>query len=135
MSGRADYGYEPCFTETFLRHRSSGRYRRAGHSNMDAREYHEFKPQALKFVLAAYHRLAAQHAIVLIEGGGSAAEINLRDGNIANMGFAEAIDCNVILVADIDKGGVFAHLVGTLACLTPSERNRVKGFVITVREM
>jgi adenosylcobyric acid synthase len=67
---------------------------------------------------------------VLVEGAGSPAEINLRDRDIANMGFAEAVDCPVILVADIDRGGVFAHLVGTLDLLSPSEQKRVVGFVI-----
>jgi adenosylcobyric acid synthase len=66
----------------------------------------------------------------LVEGAGSPAEINLRDNDIANMGFAEAVDCPVILVADIDRGGVFAHLVGTLALLSASEQARVRGFVI-----
>jgi len=65
-----------------------------------------------------------------VEGAGSPAEINLRSRDIANMGFAEAVDIPVILVADIDKGGVFAHLVGTLELLSPSEQARVKGFVI-----
>jgi hypothetical protein len=67
---------------------------------------------------------------VLVEGAGSPAEINLRDRDIANMGFAEEVDCPVILVADIDRGGVFAHLVGTLDLLSPTEQARVKGFVI-----
>jgi len=67
---------------------------------------------------------------VVVEGAGSPAEINLRAGDIANMGFAEAVDCPVILIADIDRGGVFAHLVGTLALLSESEQARVVGFVI-----
>src|SRR5690606_3665262 len=66
----------------------------------------------------------------MVEGAGSRAEINLRAGDIANMGFAEAVDCPVILIADIDRGGVFAHLVGTLALLSESEQARVQGFVI-----
>ncbi len=68
--------------------------------------------------------------MILVEGAGSPAEINLRDRDIANMGFAEKVDCPVIIIADIDKGGVFAHLVGTLELLSESERNRVVGFVI-----
>ena len=67
---------------------------------------------------------------MIVEGAGSPAEINLRDRDIANMGYAEAVDCPVILIADIDRGGVFAHLVGTLALLSDSERARVRGFVI-----
>jgi adenosylcobyric acid synthase len=67
---------------------------------------------------------------VIVEGAGSPAEINLRDRDIANMGFAEEADCPVILIADIDRGGVFAHLVGTLDLLSASEQARVKGFVI-----
>ncbi len=67
---------------------------------------------------------------IVVEGAGSPAEINLRDRDIANMGFAEAVDCPVIIVADIDKGGVFAHLVGTMELLSESERRRVLGFVI-----
>ncbi|EGG98556.1 Cobyric acid synthase [gamma proteobacterium IMCC2047] len=66
----------------------------------------------------------------MVEGAGSPAEINLRANDIANMGFAEKVDCPVILVADIDRGGVFAHLVGTLELLSPSEQDRVMGFVI-----
>jgi adenosylcobyric acid synthase len=81
-------------------------------------------------VLASYARLVAQYDAVIVEGAGSPAEINLRDRDIANMGFAEAVDCPVILVADIDRGGVFAHLVGTLSCLSESERRRIAGFVI-----
>jgi adenosylcobyric acid synthase len=98
--------------------------------NMDARAYHAYKSIAREAVLAAHGRLAAQYEVVLVEGAGSPAEINLRTNDIANMGFAEAVDCPVILVADIDRGGVFAHLVGTLACLSPSERARIQGFVI-----
>lgn len=99
-------------------------------SDMHARDYHNYKPVAMQAVLESYARLRQQYATVLVEGAGSPAEINLRDRDIANMGFAEAVDCPVILVADIDRGGVFAHIVGTLACLSDSERERVIGFVI-----
>ncbi|TDR79828.1 cobyric acid synthase [Paludibacterium purpuratum] len=98
--------------------------------NMDAVPYHAYKPKARAAVLESFHRLAEQYQCIVVEGAGSPAEINLRDGDIANMGFAEAVDCPVLLVADIDRGGVFAHLVGTLALLSPSERERVVGFVI-----
>ena len=98
--------------------------------NMKASVYHDYKPVALKAVLESHQRLSAQYQMILVEGAGSPAEINLRAGDIANMGFAEAVDCPVILVADIDRGGVFAHLVGTLALLSDSERARVQGFII-----
>lgn len=99
-------------------------------ANMEAVAYHDYKPAAMRAVLASYRRLARDHDCVVVEGAGSPAEINLRDGDVANMGFAEAVDCPVVLVADIDRGGVFAHIVGTLALLAPSERGRVVGFVI-----
>ncbi len=98
--------------------------------NMDAQDYHRYKTTARNAVLQSYARLAGQYQAVVVEGAGSPAEINLREGDIANMGFAEAVDCPVILIADIDRGGVFAHLVGTLALLSPSEQARVTGFVI-----
>jgi adenosylcobyric acid synthase len=99
-------------------------------SDLDAKAYHAYKPRAMKAVLESWGRLCAQYESIIVEGAGSPAEINLRDRDIANMGFAEAVDCPVILIADIDKGGVFAHLVGTLELLSESERNRVIGFVI-----
>lgn len=99
-------------------------------ANMDARDYHDYKRRAFDAVMASHRRLVDRYDAVIVEGAGSPAEINLRDRDIANMGYAEAVDCPVILVADIDRGGVFAHLVGTLALLSPSERARVAGFVI-----
>ncbi|PAJ72583.1 cobyric acid synthase CobQ [Pseudoalteromonas sp. NBT06-2] len=99
-------------------------------AQLDAQNYHDYKPTAMKAVLKAHKRLAEKFESILVEGAGSPAEINLRDRDIANMGFAEEVDCPVILIADIDKGGVFAHLTGTLACLSESEQNRVIGFVI-----
>ncbi|MDP3139127.1 MAG: cobyric acid synthase, partial [Burkholderiaceae bacterium] len=98
--------------------------------DLNARAYHDYKPRAMAAVLASWARLTAAYECVVVEGAGSPAEINLRDRDIANMGFAEAVDCPVIIIADIDRGGVFAHLVGTLDLLSPSEQNRVKGFVI-----
>ncbi|MDT6960399.1 cobyric acid synthase [Cupriavidus sp. SZY C1] len=98
--------------------------------DLDARAYHAYKPQAMAAVLESHGRLERAYDVVLVEGAGSPAEVNLRDRDIANMGFAERVDCPVVLVADIDRGGVFAHLVGTLDCLSDSERARVKGFVI-----
>ncbi|MCC6076992.1 cobyric acid synthase [Pseudomonas sp. MAHUQ-58] len=99
-------------------------------TSMNAVAYHDYKRVAMQAVLDSHHRLSARYAVVMVEGAGSPAEINLRAGDIANMGFAEAVDCPVILIADIDKGGVFAHLVGTLELLSPSEQARVQGFVI-----
>ncbi|AJO80009.1 MULTISPECIES: cobyric acid synthase [Pseudomonas] len=99
-------------------------------TSMNAVAYHDYKAIAMQAVLASHRRLSAAYPVVMVEGAGSPAEINLRAGDIANMGFAEAVDCPVILIADINRGGVFAHLVGTLELLSPSEQERVKGFVI-----
>ena len=99
-------------------------------ADMNARDYHRYKTEAMHAVLASYRRLREQYQAIIVEGAGSPAEINLRARDIANMGFAEAVDCPVIIVADIDRGGVFAHLTGTLDCLSESERARVIGFVI-----
>ncbi len=98
--------------------------------NLDAVDYHDYKPIARTAVLASYGRLCSQYGAILAEGAGSPAEVNLRAQDIANMGFAEAVDCPVLLIADIDRGGVFAHLVGTLALLARTERARIAGFVI-----
>jgi len=103
-----------------------------GHAvtEMDAVSYHAYKATAMNAVLDSHNRLQNQYQVVMVEGAGSPAEINLRENDIANMGFAEKVDCPVILVADIDRGGVFAHLVGTLELLSPSEQARVMGFVV-----
>lgn len=98
--------------------------------NQEATTYHDYKKTAMLAVMASWLRLDQQYDAVIVEGAGSPAEINLREGDIANMGFAEAVDCPVILIADIDRGGVFAHIVGTLALLSESEQKRVVGFVI-----
>jgi adenosylcobyric acid synthase len=99
-------------------------------ADMNARDYHQYKTVAMQTVLESYGRLNDAYDAVIVEGAGSPAEINLRERDVANMGFAEAVDCPVILVADIDRGGVFAHIVGTLSCLSESERARIVGFVI-----
>nr|WP_253412517.1 cobyric acid synthase [Pseudomonas citronellolis] len=99
-------------------------------TSMNAAAYHDYKRVAKQAVLESHQRLLDAYQVVMVEGAGSPAEINLRANDIANMGFAEAVDCSVILIADIDRGGVFAHLVGTLELLSESERARVKGFVI-----
>ncbi|MES9961774.1 MAG: cobyric acid synthase [Sedimenticola sp.] len=99
-------------------------------NNMGAWGYHAYKSTVMPSVMESYRRLAEGYDHILVEGAGSPAEINLREGDVANMGFAEAADCPVLLVADIDKGGVFAHLVGTLELLSPSEQARIEGFII-----
>ncbi len=99
-------------------------------SNMDAKAFHNYKSRAMNAVLESYHRLNKEFDCIVVEGAGSPAEINLRDNDIANMGFAEAVDCNVVLIADIDRGGVFAHLLGTLEVLSQSEQQRIRGFII-----
>jgi adenosylcobyric acid synthase len=99
-------------------------------TSMNAVAYHDYKAIAMQAVLASHARLSAAYPVVMVEGAGSPAEINLRANDIANMGFAEAVDCPVLLIADINRGGVFAHLVGTLELLSPSEQARVQGFII-----
>ncbi|MFJ2382736.1 cobyric acid synthase [Pseudomonas protegens] len=99
-------------------------------TSMNAVAYHDYKAIAMQAVLASHERLKSAYQVVMVEGAGSPAEINLRAGDVANMGFAEAVDCPVLLIADINRGGVFAHLVGTLELLSPSEQARVKGFII-----
>ena len=103
-----------------------------GHAltRMEAQDYHAYKKKAMTAVLESWHRLSDAYDVVIVEGAGSPAEINLRENDIANMGFAEAVDCPVLLVGDIDRGGVFAQLVGTLELLSPSEADRVRGFII-----
>ena len=96
----------------------------------DARRYHERKPDLLAAVMQSYRRLAADADLVLVEGAGSPAEINLRNGDIANMGFSVAADVPVVLVGDIDRGGVIASLVGAHAVLDRTDRAMVRGFVI-----
>ncbi|MFB2704855.1 cobyric acid synthase [Marinobacter shengliensis] len=100
------------------------------HGNMDALDYHAYKAEAMNSVMASWRALSARFDVVIAEGAGSPAEINLRANDIANMGFAEAADCPVLLVGDIDKGGVFAQLVGTLALISDSEQARTAGFII-----
>lgn len=99
-------------------------------SNMEATSYHDYKKVAMATVMDSFEKLHAEFESVMIEGAGSPAEINLRANDIANMGFAEKADVPVIIVADIDRGGVFAHLYGTLELLSQSEQDRVIGFVI-----
>ncbi len=95
-----------------------------------ARDYQTLKPTLLPAVLKSFHRLAAKAELVLVEGAGSPAEINLRDGDIANMGFAEAADIPVALIGDIDRGGVIAAIAGTWTLLPETERRRLCGVII-----
>lgn len=99
-------------------------------ANMDARTYHDYKLELLPQIKEVYGQLAEEFDIVLIEGAGSPAEINLNQRDIVNMGMAKLADAPVLLVADIDKGGVFAAIYGTLALLSEEERERVKGVII-----
>ncbi|MCW5700076.1 MAG: cobyric acid synthase, partial [Rhodospirillales bacterium] len=98
--------------------------------NAAARDYHALRPVLLRKVLESFHRLAADADVVFVEGAGSPAEVNLRAGDIANMGFAEAAEIPVVLIGDIDRGGVIASLVGTCALLSASERARLRGYII-----
>ena len=98
--------------------------------NMGAREYFVYKKQLIPDILRAFHRLEEMVDIIVIEGAGSPAEINLKENDIVNMGMAELVDAPVLLVGDIDRGGVFAQLLGTLMLLEPQELSRVKGLII-----
>ena len=99
-------------------------------ATLRARDYAKAKPELLKPALESFHRLCAGSDIVVIEGAGSPAEVNLRKGDIANMGFAEAAGVPVILLGDIDRGGVIAQLVGTQSILPPEDADRIKGYAI-----
>ena len=98
--------------------------------NAKAREYQAMKPGLMGDVLESYHRLTAAADLVLVEGAGSAAEVNLRAADIANMGFAEAANVPVALIGDIHRGGVIAQLVGTWNLLSDSERALTRGFIV-----
>jgi adenosylcobyric acid synthase len=98
--------------------------------NAKAREYQGLKPRLLGAVLESFNRLAAESDLVLVEGAGSASEVNLRKSDIANMGFARAADVPVVLLGDIDRGGVIASLVGTKAVIDPDDAAMIVGFVV-----
>ena len=98
--------------------------------NMRAMEYYRRKREFLPAVMEAYNSLASQYDIIVIEGAGSPAEINLKQEDIVNMGLAKLVDAPVLLVGDIDRGGVFAQLYGTVALLEEEERARIKGTIV-----
>ena len=98
--------------------------------NAKAADYHALKPRLLPRVLDSFDRIKAEADLVLVEGAGSPAEVNIREGDIANMGFALAARVPVILVADIDRGGVLAALVGTHMLIEPEERNLLRGYLV-----
>ena len=98
--------------------------------NMTAMEYYRRKQEYIPAIMEAYNSLAAEYDIIVIEGAGSPAEINLKQEDIVNMGLAKLVDAPVLLVGDIDRGGVFAQLYGTIALLEEEERNRVKGTIV-----
>ena len=98
--------------------------------NMRAMEYYRRKREFIPAVMEAYNSLAQEYDIIVIEGAGSPAEINLKATDIVNMGLAELVDAPVLLVGDIDRGGVFAQLYGTIALLEPQERQRIKGTIV-----
>ena len=97
---------------------------------MEAREYFNYRKTLKKSIMETYEKIQNENDIVVIEGAGSPAEINLRQDDIVNMGMAEMADAPVLLVTDIDRGGAFAALYGTVMLLEPEERNRIKGMII-----
>lgn len=98
--------------------------------NMNARDYFAYKRQLIPDIKKAFRKLEEYADIIVIEGAGSPAEINLRENDIVNMGLAEMVDAPVLLIGDIDRGGVFAQLLGTLMLLREEERKRVKGLIV-----
>ena len=97
---------------------------------MSAVEYYRHKKEYIPAILEAYHKLEESCDVIVIEGAGSPAEINLKQDDIVNMGLAELVDAPVLLAGDIDRGGVFAQLVGTVMLLEEKERQRIKGTII-----
>jgi len=100
------------------------------HANMGASEYYKNKKKFIPYILEAYNKLCESYDIIVIEGAGSPAEINLNENDIVNMGLAKLVDAPVILVADIDRGGVFASVYGTVALMDDDAKARIKGIVI-----
>jgi adenosylcobyric acid synthase len=100
------------------------------HGSAKAAAYQHMKPELLPFVLDSFSRLCGEADIVLVEGAGSAAEVNLRNNDIANMGFARAADVPVVVIGDIDRGGVIASLVGTKAVIAAEDAALIRGFIV-----
>jgi adenosylcobyric acid synthase len=100
------------------------------HSNAKAAAYQDMKRELLPYVLESFEQLRSEADIVLVEGAGSAAEVNLRSNDIANMGFAQAAGVPVVLIGDIDRGGVIASLVGTKAVIAPEDAALICGFIV-----
>lgn len=98
--------------------------------NMKAREYFAYKKKLIPDIMKAFEKLSDEYDIIVIEGAGSPAEINLKADDIVNMGMAKLADAPVLLVGDIDRGGVFAQLIGTVMLLEEEERARIKGLII-----
>lgn len=98
--------------------------------NMKAVEYYKHKRELVPYVMKAFNELAAENDIIVIEGAGSPAEINLKDEDIVNMGFAKMVNAPVLLAGDIDRGGVFAQLYGTVELLEPEEKKLIKGTIV-----
>ncbi|MEO0342202.1 MAG: cobyric acid synthase [Pseudomonadota bacterium] len=99
-------------------------------ATVKARDYADLKPQLIEKVLQSFQRLKSEFDLLIVEGAGSPAEVNLRAGDIANMGFAEVADVPVVLIGDIDRGGVIAQLVGTQTVLDTKDAARIKGFLV-----
>ena len=98
--------------------------------NMNAKEYYDYKTSLISIIKDAFYSLEKEYDVIIVEGAGSPAEINLKENDIVNMGLAKMLDLNVLLVGDIDLGGVFAQLLGTLEWLSDDEKSRIKGLII-----
>ena len=122
--------HEPYFIKAHQPYRIPGHRERGGTGNLSARDYFAHKTELIPDIKAAFRKLETYADIIVIEGAGSPAEINLKQNDIVNMGMAAMVDAPVLLVGDIDRGGVFAQLLGTLMLLTEEERERVKGLII-----
>ncbi|MGQ9920677.1 MAG: cobyric acid synthase, partial [Desulfobacca sp.] len=100
------------------------------YGNLKARDYYEHKPKLVRRVMASYRRLAAAHELIILEGAGSAVELNLKPNDLVNFSMAKRVNAAVLLVADIDRGGVFAATIGTYYLLSRRERQLLQGFII-----